>query len=50
MQYFKPCLTGHTSRNMEESGAEGDLNCGGLAQDVSEVLECCLEIILVIFC
>lgn len=27
---------GHTSRSMEDSGAEGDLNCEGLAQKVSE--------------
>ena len=24
------------SRNMDDSSAEGDLNCGGLTQDVSE--------------
>jgi hypothetical protein len=27
---------GHTSRNMEKSVVEGDFNCGGLAQEVSE--------------
>ena len=26
----------HTSRSTEDSGSEGDLNCGGLAQEVSE--------------
>ena len=26
----------HPSKNMEASGAEGDLNYGGLAQEVSE--------------
>ena len=26
---------GHASRNIENSGSEEDLNCGGLAQEVS---------------
>ena len=26
----------HTSRNMGDSDVGGDLNCGGLAQEVSE--------------
>ena len=26
----------HTCENVEESGADGDLNCGSLAQEVSE--------------
>jgi hypothetical protein len=29
-------LKGHPNRNMEDSGVEGDLNYGGLAQEVSE--------------
>ena len=33
---FKHCLMGHPSRNMEDSGAENDLNCGGMAQEASE--------------
>jgi hypothetical protein len=33
---FKWGLLDHTSRNMENSGAEGDLNCEGPAQGVSE--------------
>ena len=33
---FKQALMGHTSRNIEDSGAEVDLNCVGLAQEVSE--------------
>ena len=36
VECFKCCLMGHPSRNMEDSGAEGDLNCEGLAQEVSE--------------
>ena len=27
---------GHPSKNMEDSGAEGDFNCGGQAQELSE--------------
>ena len=27
---------GHPSRSMEDRGAEDELNCGGLAQEVSE--------------
>lgn len=26
----------HPSRSIEDSGAEGDVNCGGLAQEVPE--------------
>jgi hypothetical protein len=29
-------LNVHTSKSMEDSGAEGDLNCGGSAQEVPE--------------
>ena len=36
VECFKWSSEGHTSRSMEDSGAEGDLNCGGLAQVVSE--------------
>ena len=36
VECFKQCLMGHSSRNREDSSAEGDLNCGGLAQEVSE--------------
>ena len=36
MEYFKHSLMGHTSKNMEDSGTEGDLNCGRLAHEVSE--------------
>ena len=28
VDFFKCCLMGHPSRNMEDSGAEGDLNYG----------------------
>ena len=33
---WKCCLTDHPIRDTVDSGAEGDLNCGGLAQDFSE--------------
>jgi hypothetical protein len=33
---FKCELMGHPSRSMEDCGAEGDLNCGDLALEVSE--------------
>lgn len=33
--HFKQGLTGHPS-SVEDSGAEGDLNCYGLAHEVSE--------------
>jgi hypothetical protein len=36
VQCFKWGLVGHISRSMGGSGTEGDLNCGGLAQEVSE--------------
>ena len=36
MEYFKWGLMGHSSRNMKDIGAESDLNCGVLAQEVSE--------------
>ena len=36
MECFKWGLMGHPSRSMEDSGAEGDLNYGGLAQEISE--------------
>ena len=50
MEFFKQRLMDHTSRRMEDSGAEGDLNCGGLAQRFQgRIFVCCLEIHLVIF-
>ena len=36
MGCFKHELIGHTGRIMEDSSAEGDLNCGVLAQEGSE--------------
>ena len=33
---FKWGLMDHTNRNMEASVVEGDLNCGGLAEEISE--------------
>ena len=32
---FKWDVIGHPNRNMKDIGAEGDLNCGGLAQEIS---------------
>lgn len=52
MDHFKPCLMGHTSKDMEDSGGECDmLNGVGLPQKVSgkKNLVCCLEILLGIF-
>ena len=37
MECFKWGLIGHTIKSME---AEGDLNCGSLAQEVSEEKDC----------
>ena len=36
LKCIKRGLVGNPSRNMKDIGAEGDLNCGGLAQEVSE--------------
>ena len=36
VEYFKQGFMGLISRTMKDSGAEGDLNCGDLAQEVSE--------------
>ena len=36
VECFKWGFMSHTSRSMEDSGAEADLNCGGLDQEVSE--------------
>jgi hypothetical protein len=36
VEWFKWSLRGHPSRSHEDSGAEGNLNSGGLAQEVSE--------------
>lgn len=37
VECFKWGLFGHTSRTIEERGAESDLNYVGLDQDISEV-------------
>ena len=34
VEYFNWGLMGHTSRNPEDSGAEGVFNCVGLAQEI----------------
>ena len=36
VECFKHGLMGTTSRSIEDSSAEGDENCGGPAQEVSE--------------
>jgi hypothetical protein len=36
VELFKWSLIGHPGMNIEDSAAEGDLNCGGLPQEVSE--------------
>ena len=36
VECFKLYLIGHSSRSMEDSGPEGDLNSGCLTQEVSE--------------
>lgn len=36
MECFKWSLRGHTSRNIEYSSAEGDLDSGGLTREISE--------------
>ena len=36
MRHFKPDLMRNPRRSMEDSDVEGDLNCGGLDQEVSE--------------
>ena len=33
---FKCCVMGHSSRSMEDRGVKSYLNCGDLAQEVSE--------------
>ena len=38
---------GHTSRNMEDRGREGDLNYKGLAKE--GILVCCPEIVPMLF-
>ena len=35
-EYFKWSLTGHISRILKDSSAEGYMSCGGLTQEVSE--------------
>ena len=44
-------LTGHASRNREDSGAADDINCRYLTKKISEekMLVCDLEIAFVIF-
>jgi hypothetical protein len=51
VECFKWVLMGHHSRNMENIGAEGDLNSGTLDQGFQRrrILEYCIEIILMIF-
>ena len=51
VECFKCCLKDQASRNIEDNGAEHDLNSGELAQEVSEEKRClcCLEIALMIF-
>lgn len=34
--HFNQGLMGHPSRRVKDSDIEGDLNCGGLAQEASE--------------
>lgn len=36
VELFKRSLRGHPNRNMEGSGTEGDVNCGGIAEEASE--------------
>ena len=36
VECFKNCLMGNTSRSMEDSGADNNLNHAGLAKEVSE--------------
>lgn len=36
VECFKGELMSYPSRNIEDIGAEGELNCGGLAQEVSK--------------
>ena len=36
VECFKCFIMNHTSRSIEDRGAEGYLNCGGLAQEISE--------------
>lgn len=46
MGHLKQTLMGPTSRNMEDNGSDGDLNCGAqLMKLQSRILTCGLEII-----
>ena len=36
VECFTCSVMGHTSRNLEDGGAGGDLNCGCLTQETSE--------------
>jgi hypothetical protein len=50
VECFKWGLMGHPRKNMEDSGAEGDLNCGvWFKRFQRRILVCCLEVILRIF-
>jgi hypothetical protein len=42
VKYFKWGLTGHNSRNMEDSGTRVDLDCGGLVQEISGKKNICM--------
>ena len=52
MEWFKYCLMGHTSRIMEDKGTDYDLNCDGLAQEVSEEKNINMQLMdcFVLFC
>ena len=51
VECFKWDFMSHTNRSMEDSGAEADLNCGGLDQEVQRrrLLICSLKVVLMIF-
>jgi hypothetical protein len=51
VECFQWGLMDHPSRNMEDSVAEGELNCGVQFKSIQRrrILVCCLEIIFVIF-
>ena len=44
---MKSSWTGHTSRNVEDSGVQDSLNCGDKAQEVSETINICPRIYFV---
>ena len=49
VECFQWGLMGHPSRNMEDSDAGRDLNCGSLCRGFRRILECDLETVFVIF-